>query len=1101
MATRTISVAGGNWNAVGTWLEGAVPTAADDVVATALSGNVTIPAAVTALARSVDFTGYLGTLTFAATTSVLTVGDASGGALKFVAGMTVTLTGLGTINLVSTTDNGGAGWGVTSAGKTLPNVTFNGAGGKWVLQDALTATGAAVTLTAGTLDTNGMSITAATFSSNNSNTRVLTLGATTMTLTGGTTAFVQNGANWTLNAGTSHIMFTGATAGLSTGSVLSTFYDVTFSGSGQANISPSPTFGVAFRNLTRTGTATKTDSLSLAGNVAADLFTATGNSVTNRLLVFSSTLGTARTITAAVVALTNADFMDIAGAGAAAPFTGTSLGDALGNSGITFDAPQTNYWVGGTGAWADVNKWANASGGVAGTGRVPLPQDNVVVDAASGGGTVTISEPRIGKDLTFVGFTGTLVSAGTTAMFGSLVFGSAMTVTVTGSWSWSGRGSHTITSNGKTFAGFIQLSGSVGGTYTLLDALSTTNTTVGTLRVQNGTLNANGYNVTAGGFLYSSGLAASIDMGSGTWSMTSPTTAAVWNVSTTGLSVVPGTAVIDIATVHTSTRTFAGRGLTYPTLRYTVANSPGALAVTGANTFAALDIGPGRTLTLPPSTTETVTTSLDLDGEDYGYLYLPGLAGSYVSTPDTASLDITGALDVRVLVNLDTIATQTLLSKWSDSTQRSWRLWFSGTTLAFDVSGDGAAAATLLANSGVHGIAAGTDIWIRATYLPSTYLRLFKSVDGINWTQLIEGSAGIPAALFANTKAVKVGAVNDTNVNPLIGKVRKAEVRDGIDGTVVADYDAAAHDPMSDTYTDSTGKVWTLLALARQGLGRVTLNSSTPGTKANLSMPTGSTRNVTYTQVVDSDADGTAAPFHAQWPSTLSNTTDWLVAVVGAMALEVDEAFGGALNLTALGGQATETDLAQLGSIVLTLLGQLATETDTAHSGGIGHNVAGSLATEVDAAFAGGILYLIFGEQAQEIDTALGGLASLFVRACMAAAANLVTLMTSTITDCEGNAMADDECWDVGDVARLSVALTNTATPPVPVAPTTITLTVRRPDGTEITPGVTNDGVGEYHYDLPITAAGQWRWRWESTGTAAAASEGAFLVQRQRVSV
>lgn len=61
MATRTIANGGGNYNATGTWVEGVVPTSADDVVATATSGQLTVN--VGSLAKTIDFTNYTNTLT------------------------------------------------------------------------------------------------------------------------------------------------------------------------------------------------------------------------------------------------------------------------------------------------------------------------------------------------------------------------------------------------------------------------------------------------------------------------------------------------------------------------------------------------------------------------------------------------------------------------------------------------------------------------------------------------------------------------------------------------------------------------------------------------------------------------------------------------------------------------------------------------------------------------------------------------------------------------------------------------------------------------------------------------------------------------------
>lgn len=89
MATRTISNTGGQYNAVGTWVEGIVPTSADDVVSTATSGQLTVN--VTSAARSIDLSSYVSTLTM---TGALTV---SGSATTNTFGVGMSFSGVGSI--------------------------------------------------------------------------------------------------------------------------------------------------------------------------------------------------------------------------------------------------------------------------------------------------------------------------------------------------------------------------------------------------------------------------------------------------------------------------------------------------------------------------------------------------------------------------------------------------------------------------------------------------------------------------------------------------------------------------------------------------------------------------------------------------------------------------------------------------------------------------------------------------------------------------------------------------------------------------------------------------------------------------------------------
>ena len=84
---------------------------------------------------------------------------------------------------------------ITTNGKLVDfPVTFNGVGGAWQLQDALTlGANRAVTLTNGALDQNGKTLTTGSFSSSNSNVRTLTMtGASVVVL----------GSGWTINPST-----------------------------------------------------------------------------------------------------------------------------------------------------------------------------------------------------------------------------------------------------------------------------------------------------------------------------------------------------------------------------------------------------------------------------------------------------------------------------------------------------------------------------------------------------------------------------------------------------------------------------------------------------------------------------------------------------------------------------------------------------------------------------------------------------------------------------------------------------------------------------------------------------------------------------------
>jgi hypothetical protein len=602
MSTIVADVGGGTWTTGGTWVGGVTPTAADDAQIPVTAGN--IAGAAGWVARGVDYTGYTGTLSSASNT--LTIGDATAAlsniALKLVAGMTIT--GSSSYSFISTSATQQT---VDFASKLIESVTFNAASnGSWKYTgtqgrfDAF----ATLTLTKGTLDTNGQTINTGLFNSSNSNVRSLSLGASTLNFNFGNGTVWDTGivTNYTFNAGTSTINFTAGTVTIQGGG--KTYYNMTFTGSTVVSLAGTNTFN----DLTRTGTAVKNDSFSLGGSQTANgtLFL-NSDSAVNRLYVQSGTLGTSRSLTAAALTFTNVIlFRDITGAGAATWTTGASgatyFGDAGGNSGITFTTPASQAWSGTAGGNWSANAW---------TTRAPLPQDDVLLSSAfSGSPTVTNDMTVLGKNIDWSASSGAVTWANgtTTEIYGSLTLASNVTPSGASTMNFAGRGSHTITSAGRSFTAPISII-AFGGTYTLADSF----TTGSSFTLNNGTFDANNFNVTADTFGLSNSNTRTLSLGTGTWTAMSAGIVNIWNATTvSGLTLNASNATIAVGTASTNARTFIGGSRTYGTLAYTVAGSTGRLAVTGSNSFAGInftDASNGRSLQFTAGTTTTITNA------------------------------------------------------------------------------------------------------------------------------------------------------------------------------------------------------------------------------------------------------------------------------------------------------------------------------------------------------------------------------------------------------------------------------------------------------------------------------------------------------------
>lgn len=575
-----------------------------------------------------------GAPTFAGTAS-LTIS----GSMTLVSGMGWSYTGTITFNATAT------GKTITTAGVTLSNsLTFNGVGGGWTFQDNLT-TGAANTLllTAGTLSTNAKTVTAGIFDSNGSAARTATLTNSTINLTGSAATVWQTTTttNGTFTVTGSTVNVTGGNWTIRVGGVVLPNLIATTAGTGITLIAAG-TFG----NLTVLAvpfvTNVTDNAVSFGVVTVTGTLTFTGASQVSRLAVSNSA---PTTLTAAVVSLTNVDFQNTTGAGAAT-WTGTSIGDWGGNSNITFTSPVIRFWVGNGGVWSDAaNHWSASSGG-APNATIPLPQDSALVDANSftlPGQTLTLDYVFYPEtDFSAVTNNPTLFLFTGGNFYGSLTLNSSMTIVGNGASSvysfFNHTGTATLTTAGLALpisltSGNPSHQGS-GGTLSLGDNLTLTPNggTTGSLTVSFGTFNANNHNPTATSVTSNTSAAHphAIIMGSGTWTLTAPT-GNVWNVASSGMTLTPNTSTIKVSGTPTGARTFAGAGLTYNNLEWDAEGITSQLNITGANTFGTItadaDTVP-RTLQLPQSAAQTAT-GLALNGASGNLLsVISGLAGT-----------------------------------------------------------------------------------------------------------------------------------------------------------------------------------------------------------------------------------------------------------------------------------------------------------------------------------------------------------------------------------------------------------------------------------------------------------------------------------------
>jgi hypothetical protein len=522
---------------------------------------------------------------------------------------------------------------ITSNGKTMDfPVTFDGVGGTWQLQDAMTLGATRTcTLTNGTIDLFNNTLSTGIFSSTNSNTRSIAFGTggitVTTTASGSTVLSMATAINFTFT-GTSNIsaamsVTRGFEFGSTSGATTSNRLNINLT----SGASP-PTFIGSFRQINFTGSTSNpgTQTISCHGFTLASGGTYTSTSFT--------TVGTG-TLTS------NGDVIDtltVNGAGIT-----TTLQDALttrtGSSSATCTLTQGTLDLNGFTLTTSI-----LSSSTSNTRAIAFGTTGSIVLAASAGQT-NLSMATT-TNFTFTGTSN--ISAGMsvtrTFNFGSSsgatasnrlninltsgasvpsFVGSFRQINFTGST--SNPGNQIISCHGFTLAS--------GGTYTTTDfttvgtgtltytgkaidilnintaGITTTLADAGqnvTTTLTNGTLNLAGFTLTNTTSAATSTGTKNLTFNGGTL-VCSAASATAWNnAAPTGFTTTAGTGTGTISMTAATAKTFVGGGSTYNcTLNQ---GGVGTLTITGANTFndIANTNATASQITFPASTTTTV---------------------------------------------------------------------------------------------------------------------------------------------------------------------------------------------------------------------------------------------------------------------------------------------------------------------------------------------------------------------------------------------------------------------------------------------------------------------------------------------------------------
>lgn len=203
-------------------------------------------------------------------------------------------------------------------------------------------------------------------------------------------------------------------------------------------------------------------------------------------------------------------------------------------------------------------------------------------------------------------------------------------------------------------------------------------------------------------------------------------------------------------------------------------------------------------------------------------LALNGVNGNYASSPNAVPLQITGDIDLRVQAQVfwTSITTGILISKRGASGQYCFSFSFTAAqklTCFFSQDGTTGFAGT----SSVAPIFSDSTVnWVRVTRASASGNILFyTSQDGVSWTQLGTTVSTTTGAIFNGTSAVEVGSQFVGTNSVLTGNLLRAQIYNGIAGTLVFDANFGTVAKLAASFSESSTNVATVTINTTGDLG------------------------------------------------------------------------------------------------------------------------------------------------------------------------------------------------------------------------------------------------------------------------------------------